>query len=410
MAKSKAVAAAVTAMFAVGSMVVFKGYKEDVPEADRLLQDDEQYEIADVNEKEGSLGVIAPNPDFNPKKKVSDTNQETVVVDVFFEEVEAVDGEGGEDGEGVEEADGTVEEKPARTSRAAPEKAAAKPAAKAATKPAAKAATKPAAKAAAKPAAKGKAVTKTKEAAEPVDESEALPALEDEDADIVELIDGADLIELAGELVDDAEALNYKLGGVLYHLRLGKSYQDVDKKKYGVKGGWQLFLEENLPGLGYRKAMNLIDIYYKVNKFGIDPVKVQEVGWSKFAKIVQVMDEDNANDLVELAENSTVATLSDEIKSSYSTAPGTGSSGEKRKKIVFKFRLWEDQAVAVEEIINSTAKAMNLKEVSDAFEHIVMEWAAEHGVEQAAPAKASAKPAAKAATPAKAAPKARARA
>ena len=385
------------AKFAIGDNVTFKGYADEVPEAEQMLTEGETYEVVDVNAAEESLGVQIDNPDFNPKKKESDTNQKLLVVDVFFDEVDKAEAEA----EAAEEAAPPARTRPAAKGKAAvKEEAEEAPAAKA--KPAAKAAAKaaPAAKGKAAPAAKGKAVAKPKpkaEAKEEVDEAEALPALEEEDADIVELIDGADLIELASEMVGDAEALNYKLGGILYHLRLGKSYQKVDKA-YAVKGGWQKFIEEQIPGLGYRKAMNLIDIYYEVNLHGIDPAKVQQIGWAKMAKIVQVMDDKNAEELVELAETSTVAVLTDTIKSSYKEVGGT--PGEKRKKTMFKFRLWEDQATGVEEVIKATQEAMGFKDPSDAFEHIVMEWAAEHPIEPkkaAATAKAPAKaPAAKA--------------
>lgn len=402
MAKAKAAAKAkeevVAAEFAIGDTVTFKGYADDVPEAERLLTEGESYPVVDVNAEEESLGVEIDNPDFNAKKKVSETNQEKLVVDVFFDEVDVAE---------VEEA--AAEPAPAARTRpaakAAPVAAKAAPAAAKAA-PAAKGKAAPVAKGKAAPAAKGKAkAAPVKEVPEVKDESEALPALNEEDADIVALIDGADLLELATEMVDDAEALNYRLGGILYHLRLGKSYQEVDAK-YAVKGGWQLFIEEQIPGLGYRKAMNLIDIYYEVNLNNIDPAKVQQIGWAKMAKIVQVMTADNAEELVELAETSTVAVLTDVIKESYKEVGGT--KGETRKKTAYKFRLWEDQAAGVSEVIAAVQESMGFKDPSDAFEHIVMEWAAEHPIEPkkaAVVAKAKAAPVAAA----KAAPVAKAR-
>lgn len=406
------------AKFAKGNMVVFKGYSEDVAEDEQFLTEGETYEVADVNAAEKTLGIEIENPDFNPKKKESDTNSKTLMVDVFFDEVEMA-----EDAEGEEE----EEEAP---------KAKAKPASKTAAKPAAKAKAKakdeeeeeetegegddeeeeeeapaPKSKAAAKakPAAKGKAKAETKgkgkaaakpkkEEPEEKDESEALPPLENEDEDIVELVNGADdIVALAAELVEDSAALDYKLGGVLYHTRLGKAYQEVDAK-YAEKGGWQLFIDEQLPGLGYRKAMHLIDIYYKFNLFGIDAAKVQELGWTKCSKIAQVMTEENAEELVELAESSSVAELNDTIKESYKEVGGT--AGDKRRKVAFKFRLWEDQAAGVQDTIAAVQEAMGFKDPSDAFEHIVMEWAAEHPVEKKAKAKVAAKTEAKAAAPA----------
>lgn len=191
---------------------------------------------------------------------------------------------------------------------------------------------------------------------------------------------------------------------------MGKAYQEVDKK-YAVKGGWQLFIDEQLPGLGYRKAMHLIDIYYKFNLFGIDSAKVAELGWTKCSKIAQVMTEDNAEELVELAAESSVADLSATIQESYKEVGG--EKGDKRKKIAFKFRLWDDQAEGVKLVLETVSKSMGFKDPSDAFEHVIMEWAAEHDIDVPEPkAKATAKTSAKAPakTEAKAAPKAAAKA
>lgn len=391
------------AKFVVGQNVVFNGYGDDVPEDERLLVEGETYEVVEVNAKEETVSMQIENPDFNAKKKESEANAKMILVDVFFDEVSEPSEEAGEDEAGEEEA--AEEEAPAptrsRTKPAAPVKAAAKAAPAAKGKVAAEAAPTAKGKAAA-PAAKGKAVAKPKVKEEPAEEEDTMPALENEDADILALIDGADILELASELVEEGAALDYKLGGVLYHVRQSKAYQELDEA-YKENGGFGLYVKDKL-NIEYRKAMYLIDIYYKFNLFGIDAAKVQELGWTKCSKIAAVMTEENSGELVELAEGSSVSELNDAIKESYKEVGGT--KGEKRKKIMFKFRLWEDQASAVEEVINATAAAMGHKDISDTFEHIVMEWAAEHpltkktvaarpaATAKAAPA-AAAKPAAK---------------
>lgn len=391
------------AKFVVGQNVVFNGYGEDVPEDERLLVEGETYEVVEVNAKEETVSMQIENPDFNPKKKESEANAKMILVDVFFDEVSEPSEEAGEDEAGEEEAGEEEAAAPtrSRTKPAAPVKAAAKAAPAAKGKVAAKPAA-PAAKGKAAPAAKGKAVAKPKVKEEPAEEEDTMPALENEDADILALIDGADILELASELVEEGAALDYKLGGVLYHVRQSKAYQELDEA-YKENGGFGLYVKDKL-NIEYRKAMYLIDIYYKFNLFGIDAAKVQELGWTKCSKIAAVMTEENSGELVELAEGSSVSELNDAIKESYKEVGGT--KGEKRKKIMFKFRLWEDQASAVEEVINATAAAMGHKDISDTFEHIVMEWAAEHpltkktvaarpaATAKAAPA-AAAKPAAK---------------
>lgn len=394
--------------FKKGDMVVFNAYVEEVPEDEQVLVEGEQYLVASINEDNNAVVLELDNPDFNPKKKESADNTKTIQVDAFFDEVSLVP----EDEQGDDQDEDEVQEAPpARTkgrTKAVVEEPA--PAAKGKAKAAVKAPAK-SAKASTKVAAKAKA-PKIKDDEEKA-ESDALPELESEDEEIVELINAADdLVSLASELVESSAALDYKLGGVLYHTRLSKAYHEV-KEGYADKGGWQLFIEEELPGLGYRKAMHLINIYYNFNLYNIDADKVAELGWTKCSKIAQVMTKDNAEELIELAGESSVADLSSTIQESYKDV--SNAKGEVRKKVAFKFRLFEDQAVGVSSVFANVQSAMGFKDPSDAFEHIVMEWAAEHDIEVEVP-KAKAKASAKAkatetkGTPAKAAAgKARAR-
>jgi len=398
MAKAKA-------KFNVGGTVKFLGYQDDVPADEQVLEEGKVYTVVEVNPEDKSLVLETENPDFNPKKKESESNPQTLMVDVFEDEVEEAD----EDSE--EEADETEEVEEAPKAKAAPAKAKAK--AKAA--PAEEEADEeeeeeeeeaPKAKAKAKPAAKAKVAEKKaapSSKAEKPEEVEQYPALENEDEEITALVEGAEsVLELAEELVEEGAELDYKLGGVLYHVRLSKEYQSLDAR-YAENGGFGLYVKERL-NVEYRKAMYLIDIYYKFNLFGIDAEKVKEIGWTKASKIAAVMSEDNAEELVELAEKSTVADLQDTIKEDYVEKGGSKTAGEKKKRVTFKFRLFEDQASLVTEVLNTVAKDMGVKDLSAAFEHIVAEWAAENlNLKPAAAAKAKtvAKPAAKAAAPAK---------
>lgn len=422
-----------------GDKVVFKGYEETPEDGADLLVEGNEYEVAEVNKEDGSVAVIVDNPDFNPKKKESESNARTILTDIFFEELELPKGskakpaaktpakgkakaeepEDDADEEGEEDADGEdeAEEEPepkAKTkapAKAAPAKGKAKPKAEepedepeegdegedgdeeepapkkaAAKKAPAKAAAKtPAKKAAAKSKApvksKAKAKAKEEEAEESDDPYGDLDE-EQEDQEILGLVnDAEDILELARETVEETSALEYKLGGVLFHVRKSGAYKELDER-YAEKGGFALYLLEQL-NIEYRKAMYLVDIYYKWNKFGLEPEKVAQIGWAKAAKIAAVMDEDTAEELIELAENNTVADLVDHIKTTYKEVGGT--KGEKKVIKLFKFKLAESAGIAVEEVLQSVAAGMGLKNLDEAFEHIVMEWSTEHPIE--APAK-----------------------
>lgn len=347
----------------VGSLVVFNGYDDTTPEDEQILTKGETYEVSEIETTDEGVTIVvkAENPDFDAKKRESKSNQKYNLVDVFEEEISL------------------YEEKakaPAKRTRAAPEPEAeeeAEEAEEAPAKPkaASKTATKPAAKAVVKPSKKAAPA-----ADEEVEEEDSeVPELENEDKTIVALVaEHDDLIELAQELTEDGAALDYKLGGVLYHIRRGREYRKLGEQ-YAERGGFELFLKDHL-NIEYRKAMYLVKIYVKFNQHGIDAKKVAELGWTKCSKIAEVMTGENADALIEMAENNSVADLTESIKESYKSVGGT--KGELKKMAVMKFRLFEDQGEAVTAVLKGVTEQMGFKRVDDAFEHIVMEWAMEH--------------------------------
>lgn len=379
--------------YTVGGQVVFKEYADTPEPGQDLLVPGQSYEVAEVDEEETSVAVIVDNPDFNPKKKESDTNAKTILVDVFFEELEEPEAPKGRSKPAAKTADKVV---PIAKGKAAakaaaeeeedePEPAPAKGKAAAKSAPAK-------GKAAAKQApAKGKAKAKAKAEPDADENADVYGDLdeESEDQEILGMVNEAeDILELAKEVVEESAALEYRLGGVLFHVRKSKAFEDLDKR-YKEKGGFSLYLIEHL-NIEYRKAMYLIDIYYKWNKYQLDPATVAQIGWAKAAKIAAVMTEDTAEELVKLAEDNTVADLIENIKTSYKEVGGV--KGDKKKLKLFKFKLFESAADAVEEVLASTMSAMNFKNLDEAFEHIVMEWATEHPIEGAAEKTAAKKP------------------
>lgn len=371
-----------------GDMVVFKGYTDEPEDGVALLEEGQSYEVVEVNAKERAVVVRVDNPDFNAKKKESEDNPKTILLDIFEEEF-------------------SIPEAPRARAKAAPAKAAkAKPAPveaeaeeeeaeeeeapkKAAKAPAKKAAAKTkAASAKTKAAPAKKAAKPAKEKAEESEDPYADLSEENEDEEILGLVnDAEDILDLAKEVSEEASAVEYKLGGILFHVRKTGAYKELDAR-YKEKGGFGLYVLEQL-NVEYRKAMYLIDIYYKWNKFGLEASKVASIGWAKAAKIAAVMTEDTAQELVELAETNTVADLVENIKTSYKEVGGV--KGEKKVLKLFKFKLFEDQAAAVEEVLNAVAAAMEFKNLDAAFEHIVMEWATEHPISASATAPAKAK-------------------
>lgn len=200
---------------------------------------------------------------------------------------------------------------------------------------------------------------------------------EQDDEEILAMVNDADdICELAEALAEETNHKEYQLGGVLYHVRKTGAYMDLDQR-YAEKGGFELYCEERL-GVGYRKAMYLIEIYTVWNYHGLDPRKLTELGWSKAQVIANAMTEENKDALIEAAESNTVRDLKDVVKEDFVEKPD-GEQKEVVKRVTFKFRLFEDQAANVQPILEDAAEYLGLeKNPEQVFEHIITEWAQEH--------------------------------
>ncbi|MGL5098157.1 MAG: hypothetical protein ACRDD1_21435, partial [Planctomycetia bacterium] len=276
----------------VGTPISFLGYDQSVPAEEQYLTQGETYEIAgfteasgdDVNASDYDAGgdpyVMIANPSFNPKARETDANPKLIAIPVYEGEYEVAP---------AAEPEPEPEAAPAAAAPAAktaPKKAALAPAAKTAA-PAAKTAA-PAAKTAGKKAAPAPAAPAEPEG-EPED-PDAMPDLEGEDEEVLALVgSGRDMIEVAQELEQTAATSEYRLGGVLFHIKKNKTYLTVEGGAgYAEKGGFGAFLKDYF-NVEYRKAMYLIEIYIAFTQAGIESPAdaVARMGWAKASKIAR---------------------------------------------------------------------------------------------------------------------------
>ena len=402
---------------AEGSTIVFTGYADDVPQEERLLTEGESYEVVGFTEPEGDdpggdILVQIENPDFNAKKRESESNPKFVTTAVMEGEYELAGDEEGDAEEEAEEdaaeeaAEEVVEEAP-KTKAKAGAKATGKTASKTADK--AEAAKAPAKKTVGKPAAKAKTKEAEPEAEETAD-ADALPDLENEDPEVLALIEGSeDLVEVAQSLESEVAVSEYRLGGILYHIKKDKAYLGVEngEELYGptVKGGFAAFLRDYF-NVEYRKAMYLIDIYVAFTMAGIEnpAEKVAAMGWAKAAKIARPMmaDDSTPDDLIELASTHKLADLSEALKDSV-TVGGTREGGTKVERLTLKFRLLADEGASVNGVLEAIKEQHGLVDIGAALVWLCDEFTSQHVGEAAETAKAPAKktvgkPAAKKAT------------
>lgn len=343
----------------VGGYVKFLGYDASVPANEQVLTKDEAYEV--VEKTDDGYVVKFDNPDFNPKKKENaETNPKTLETDVFKNEV-------------------TLAETPAD--------AVAAPTATVTKIKAGKAPKAPAAPVEKAPkAAKAPKAPKPPKEPKVVVDKDALPELtaEQEDADVLALVnESEDLVATAQELEGDIARSEYHIGGVLYHIKKSKSYQELDAT-YKENGGFAAFTKDYL-NIDYRKAMTLIDIYVTFSQLGIEnPAdRVAEIGWSKAAKITGPMLEEGAvvEDLLQLAKENSSLDLSIAIKETTGNVGGT--KGEQVKRVTVKFRFVEEAGTGVMAIINQVKETQGFATAEEALSFILDEYVMEHAPEVA---------------------------
>ena len=391
---SKAKAKPKKAAFKKGQEVVFTGFtaesEEEYPDNAELMEQDEVYEIASLQESddnETAYLLRAENPDFDEDKRETKANPSHILVDVFADEISGDVPESEEEEDEEEEDEGDEDEGEEEEEEDEDEEEEEEPASRSKKKGKKKAVSKKKGKKKASSKKKTKKKSSKKKLATRADdeeEEEVDPDLKDmiilteeeEDQEILDLVNAADdVVELAQEYAEEAMATDYKLGGILYHVKISKAYKDVNKGAYAGKGGWADFVSNEL-NLEYRKAQYLVDIYAKFNKYGIGGDKVAELGWTKAAQVSRVMSAENAEELVELAESSSVEDLKDTVRETYAVKGAT--PGERVKRITLKYRLAEDAGQIIAEYMNAAAESLGLDNPSEVFQHVVTEWAEEH--------------------------------
>lgn len=387
--------------FEKGQTVTFTGYtaenEEDYPENHALLTEGETYEVAEISDDDGndvSYFLAAPNPDFDETKRASKkANPATKLVDVFADEIAAtdeideqeemdLDGEEEEDEEEMdEEEELPVAAAPAKASKKTSKKTSKKKAAvsKKTTKKAASKKTTSKKTTSKKATSKKKASAKTREEVTVEYTPEGDIALTDamQSKDVMALIAGktaGQMIKVAQAHAKDAMMHDWTLGGILYNVKTSGAYKKVQDKKYDVKGGWASFVDEQI-GLDYRKAQYLVDIYAKFTRFGVKQDVAARIGWSKASRISAVMNHDNAEELVEVAEEQSFRDLEDTVKTEFSTKGA--SKGTRIKKLSFRFRLVEEGGAVVQDYLEQARVELGLDSLDDTFQHVVTEWAQE---------------------------------
>jgi hypothetical protein len=191
----------------------------------------------------------------------------------------------------------------------------------------------------------------------------------------VEALMQGDALSAAKDLINQSEETFFTLGGVLTHIHYERTYEALGGD-YAGKQGWQLYVEKEL-GVGYRKAMHLIDIYQSFTALEIDEKRLSEVGWSKAKELTRALTADNADELLEFAEQHSKEEVIDYVKTTYPLArdgQGSAQPSERVKKVSYKFALTDTEAEVANAALEAAKTRGETTDLSQAAYLIFSEW------------------------------------
>lgn len=202
------------------------------------------------------------------------------------------------------------------------------------------------------------------------------------------LLKKGDVLETARSVFEDAKKQFFFFGGLLATIYYENKYAPEGTPWVGSKEGreaWELFTEANF-GIKGAVARGYIDIYMSISAIpDIDVKRVAEIGWSKAAEISKYITQENFDEIFSLAEDKPITELRDTLRTTYVDEDGktpsgrtTRASSDKMRMTDFAFKLYEDQAASATYILEQAQKKFGHENLSETFEAILTEWAADH--------------------------------
>lgn len=203
---------------------------------------------------------------------------------------------------------------------------------------------------------------------------------------LMKLKDGERATDVAVRLLDDAKKNYFYAGGVI--ARIFNENLDAPKGTtwFTDREAWEAYCEDNFD---YKPARvrALMDVYVQFTalpdaKERID--RLPEIGWSKAAEISRYITADNADELLDLAEEKNIHVLKETLKEKYvdedgNTPQGRGTrNATKINKTTFSFVYFEDKAASIDYILEASMKMFGVETREEALDQVLNDWATEH--------------------------------
>lgn len=186
---------------------------------------------------------------------------------------------------------------------------------------------------------------------------------------VLDILANQDALVAAKSLALSADQSYFNLGGVLNHIKTVGAYEQAG---YTGKRAFNDYVEKEL-GYGYRKAIELIGIYRNICRLGLSESRLIEIGWSKAKLLAKHATVENFDELIDIANANSREKLDVIIKNTFTTA-GDGTAGTRIAKTKFNFTLFADQAETVSRALEAAKGLANNSDLNAALEYIAGEW------------------------------------
>ena len=176
-------------------------------------------------------------------------------------------------------------------------------------------------------------------------------------------------LKMISELMEQTEVATFRIAGLLSLVQANNWF-----KPYAT---FREFIEAKI-GMGYRKALCLIEIYTALSNSGIPWVEVKDVGWTKLLALAPVLTPENVKEWVEISSQQNTVTLLETVKAAKNKAAQTALTDQSETpKVVttLTFKVHTDQKVNIDNALEKAKGCLpGPRSATVALEYICLDY------------------------------------
>jgi hypothetical protein len=161
------------------------------------------------------------------------------------------------------------------------------------------------------------------------------------------------------------------------YMKLARCLYDIYQQSLYAK--WEYVSFENYIDvelqIAYRKALYLVDVYNMAVNFNLDTVRLEKIGWTKTREVAKIINSENADEWLTMAENCTVKELMVAVKAEKEgILPKSNVVDELPTTSTVTFKLGMIEHAIIRDALDESLRLINTDDLALAFTNICQEW------------------------------------